>query len=261
MSPPKAYAYLRQGMGQEKLVSTDTQTASLRSYYDWFLVASHPELVWVQEQAPFWVPLPLRPEGGKLLRVLQSGDCLLVNSLWTGWANFDDLIRTLVSLEERSCYLHLLDLQLATSTSEGHAAASRLRAVFSWDLGCRQRGVRSQQAANLPLKKGLAPVRWTGRAPYGFRVARHDGRGYLAPCPKSRALGALIVELHEQGQSWQQIAAELARRKMRWAGQSQPGAASPVVVANLYRREVQLREQELWANLKEGLRDGPQEIP
>jgi DNA invertase Pin-like site-specific DNA recombinase len=137
------------------------------------------------------VPLKDRPEGGRLLKDLRSGDVLVVTRIDRLARNTRDLLDTVQRCEEIGATFVAIDQAIDTSGAFGRFLLTLLAALA--ELEAAIVGERQQAARAELLRQGRHPG---GNVPYGFKIVRNpDGKGYVVrPDPKLAPTLAAAVD-------------------------------------------------------------------
>lgn len=210
-----AWGYVRVSTVKQALegMSMDTQEEKIKKYYEWKL----------KEQGYLWggfirdphvstrIPFKERVGGKKLMRSLRRGDAVIVAKVDRGFRDPLDMLTTVNLWNKQKVGLHVLDINLDTTSELGMLLITVITAVARWE-----RGMISTRWI-----EGLARLRslgfWMGRRPpYGYKTIRvkHEKkiRLKLQLDPEARKLPSLCVELRMQGYDKRQIASILADR-------------------------------------------------
>ncbi len=147
-----------------------------------------------------------RKGGAALDAVLVAGDHVIVAKIDRAFRNTLDFITTLAAWHRRGVHLHVIDVDVDTSTPIGKLVATIMAAIAEWEsarIGERIREAKVEQRA-----EGRST---NGRARLGYRL-----RGQrLVPDQRARRVFREIVRLRRKGLAWHAIAAELNGRGVR----------------------------------------------
>lgn len=146
-----------------------------------------------------------RAGGAAITERLKRGDHVLMVSYSRGFRNFLDAVNTFERWIEMGVQLHLLDMNIDTSTIWGRTFI-RLMAV----MAASERelvGERTKMALEHRKKKVGSYCNTNGAGPkIGFSWAGPKGNKYLVACPSERKQMALIVELRDEKKfTWEAI--------------------------------------------------------
>jgi len=139
-----------------------------------------------------------RPEGSKLLQVVQSGDTLIFPKLDRGFRNTRDALNTLHLLKERGCSVHSIDLG-------GDVTGSGVGAIIFTILSAFASFERERIASRISEVKQMRKSQGFyvgGRRGFGFnvvegkRVPNHKEQKIIEVMKKKRASGESILSIH-----------------------------------------------------------------
>lgn len=193
-------------------VSTDDQSLSADNQRQSLLehAASKgivPDGLFVDEDVSGGTPIRKRPEGAKLFNLLQSGDRVVILKLDRGFRNTVDALVTVSSYREIGVEFTFLDLGIDTSTPTGWMMFTVFAAGAEYERARIAERVRDAWGYLRRNNKPYAAAR-----PWGW-VRTGKGRdGQWVPCPKERAVADKVLELRQQGLTWEKIACRLAAR-------------------------------------------------
>jgi DNA invertase Pin-like site-specific DNA recombinase len=145
-------------------------------------------------------PFAERPVGGELNSRLQHGDHLIIAKLDRGFRRADDACRTVGAWRDRGITLHVLDVNLDTSTPIGDMVLKILAVVAEWER--RRIGERTSAAVKLARQRGKAA---NGCAGYGFKYVGAKGNRRRVPDDDERAVMKRIVGWRLQGMPFDKI--------------------------------------------------------
>jgi DNA invertase Pin-like site-specific DNA recombinase len=145
-------------------------------------------------------PFAERPIGGELNGRLQLGDHLIIAKLDRGFRRADDACRTVGAWRDRGITLHVLDVNLDTSTPIGDMVLKILAVVAEWER--RRIGERTAAAVRMARQNGKAA---NGFAGYGFRYVGAKGQKRRVVDGEERATMKRIVKSRCDGCSWEAI--------------------------------------------------------
>jgi len=154
-------------------------------------------------------PLALRPEGAKLVNLVNAGKVqdVIITKLDRGFRSASDCLNNVEAWERQKVALHILNLggtTIDTSTPTGKffitvmAGAAELERNMIRERCNEGRKIRKAQGYRV------------GEVPFGFSLAS-DGKT-LVKCGEEQEAIALALDLRSQGYSASGIAAELNRR-------------------------------------------------
>lgn len=195
------YGYCRVST-EEQSISLDNQRQELRAHARKLGEDLPDERIFCDEDVSGKIPLRDRPQGKIMWDLLSHGDLVLVAKLDRGWRNTADAAGTLSTWKQYGVRLSILDFPIDTATDEGELMFCQFA---SWAQYERKRIGRRVSDAFHYLKRNGRPYSWT--RPLGW--VRNKDR--WAECPKERELGARVVQMREDGQSWSRITLALCR--------------------------------------------------
>jgi len=126
-----------------------------------------------------------RPEFDKCIEFAREGDVVVITKLDRFARSITDLWKHITTLEEKGVSLHILDLNLDTSTPTGRLQITLLGGIAQWE---REMMLERQKVG---IAKAKAEGKYKGRAPTARRMTKE------------------IQSLHEQGMKPSQIAERL----------------------------------------------------
>ena len=126
-----------------------------------------------------------RPEFNRCIEFAREGDVVVITKLDRFARSITDLWKHITTLEEKGADLHILDLNLDTSTPTGRLQITLLGGIAQWER-------------EMMLE----------RQAIGIAKAKEDGK-YKGRVPTARKLSKRIRELHLDGMKPSQIAKEL----------------------------------------------------
>jgi DNA invertase Pin-like site-specific DNA recombinase len=194
-----AFGYVRASTSKQK-DSPEIQKEQIAKYFEYRLKPQGFTFVHNYEDKATTTKINLRnrSEGFKLDAELEKGDAAIFTKLDRGFRNTADCANVVEAWHRRGIQLHVLDLNIDTATSMGRAMigmASVFAALERDRIGERQRDSQAYRRS-----KGLYT---SGHPPYGTKIVglhatkdRPSSRR-LVPDPEWRAMGKLIVRLHE----------------------------------------------------------------
>jgi len=185
----KAFIYCRYST-QRQVLSPAIQTADCKRYFDWKLQGKA-ELVpeaFVDDALSGKINFLDRPAGGKLDKVLNRGDHVLISKLDRGFRNPRDLLAMLELWKSRGVNLHLLDINADCSDPIGELIVTIMAAVAKWErIRIAERcgaGVKlayeRKRARGFPTGNAPAGLKWAGVRPNRYWVIDHEERERMA---------------------------------------------------------------------------------
>lgn len=187
------YTYCRVSLGLqvEEGNSLKTQQRQVRGYAQMhgFAVATH----FVETSVSGLVAMGDRPEGQRLLTVLQPGDAVITPKLDRMFRLARDALDTMTELREKGVALHIIDLGgdfIANGTAK--PIFTSLAAVA---------GPEQRRAQKRIVKPQRAP-RHRGRAPFGFALLED---GTLAEAPVEQDAIRRLLEYRAQGRCFHEM--------------------------------------------------------
>jgi DNA invertase Pin-like site-specific DNA recombinase len=254
LMPPQAYGYARVSTkeqaqaitGAQHGASIEAQTETITRYHAYKLAPLNVPLaqVFVEPGVSAECPIASRPVGSILAGVLNRGDHVIFAKMDRGFRDTADLAWTLKTWTQRGITLHVLDLNLDSSTPSGQMILHVLAAVAQHENERRRQ--RILDANQIRRKLGL-PV--GQKAPYGYRIHKSknaEGKveRTLVPDPDDprRAIAKICMALKEKhGWSWDRIYWFLIQKKVvRPNGKEY----SRTAIRNYMVRELRLQARE-----------------
>ena len=126
-----------------------------------------------------------RPEFDRCIEFAREGDVVVITKLDRFARSITDLWKHISTLEEKGAALHILDLNLDTSTPTGRLQITLLGGIAQWE---REMMLERQRV--------------------GIARAKAEGK-YKGRKPTARAMGEQIRKLHQEGKKPSVIAKEL----------------------------------------------------
>jgi DNA invertase Pin-like site-specific DNA recombinase len=147
-----------------------------------------------------------RPNGRKLMEILEPGDHVIVPKVDRAFRSSADCMLTLTLWQDRGVHVHLLDLGVDTTTSSGRMVAGIMAQIAEWE----------SQRIGERIKEALEERRAQGRAtnsqpPVGYKQRRKRWE----PCHAERRLARRMLARRKAGESASQIAEALNREGRR----------------------------------------------
>ena len=243
-TPPQrkhVFAYMRASTGRQ-VDSIAIQRQQTSEYFQWRL--KERGFIWGGGFEDLAVSgrkeLRSRPGGSKLDLELQPGDCVIITKLDRAFRNARDTLTLTDRWRARGIDLHVLNLNVDTSTPMGKAMLT-MAAAFA-ELESSQISERVRESIAYRKSQGRPG---SGSPPYGLKVVRRwNGSKTVckyAPDENARRIGKLVVEYRLAGQSFEEIywgllrAGERNRKGKEWT----VGTLRRMFVA-----EVRLMQQE-----------------
>ena len=165
-------------------------------------------------------PLADRPEGARLLQFLDLSGVteVIITKVDRAFRDTADCLITVKALNERGIQVHLLDLDVDTSTANGQLFLTMTAALAEWEL--RRRHERQMDALAVlrrdSRRLGEIPYGWMALTDAGLPLSkRGNASARLIPDPVEQAVLRDIAHWH-RAESWgaHRIATELTRRKI-----------------------------------------------
>jgi DNA invertase Pin-like site-specific DNA recombinase len=178
-----------------------------------------------------------RPEGSLLNLALEPGDAVIIAKLDRGFRNARDGLETLEKWLERGVVVHILDINVDTSTPFGKMVFTMFAAFAEWE---RSR-IRDR------LMESIAYRRARGRplcqnAPYPFVVRGPRNNKQFAYAPWKRQMGRYVVKMRERGHTFEQIYWALYYAGVKQTTGKRKGKEwSLGTLKNYFKEELQLR--------------------
>jgi DNA invertase Pin-like site-specific DNA recombinase len=225
---PNCYAYVRVSTpdqaravaGAAHGASIEAQTQAAEKYFAYKLQPQGFPLVKIFIEPGVSAekfPLCSRPQGIKLSLCLERGDHVIFAKTDRGFRSMLDLVQTLHIWTKRGIFMHVLDLNLDSSTPEGRLFIQQMGLMAQWENDRRRTRVKEANAVRRQM--GLATQ---GNAPFGFKIVKQrNAKGHiekrLVPDPDDwrRAAGKKFLEWRRQGWSAEQIYFHLLRHRIK----------------------------------------------
>jgi putative DNA-invertase from lambdoid prophage Rac len=140
-----------------------------------------------------------RPEGSKLLEVIQAGDILIFPKLDRGFRNTRDALNTLHLLKERNCSVHSIDLG-------GDVTGNGVGAIIFTILSAFADFERTRIASRISEVKQMRKAQGFyvgGRRGFGFnvkdgkKVPNNKEQRLIAEMKKKKANGESMLAIHK----------------------------------------------------------------
>lgn len=173
-------------------------------------------------------PFDRRPGAADLARAVNPGDVVVIARMAGGFNTIPDCQRIATAWWRRGITLKILDIEFNSSDEQWR---HWFNVVAAWQE-CRARRTKRRWVA----KKNQG--RWTGKAPYGFKVIAH---GKLIPWVEQRKSAQYVIELAKRGLDmrevldWLKIHLPLAPNGKPW---------NKATIATIRKKEVQLQRME-----------------
>jgi putative DNA-invertase from lambdoid prophage Rac len=236
---PTFYCYCRISKREtvERSESLDTQADALRAYYEYRLQGRGFDLAEPTEDdgVSGKVPFANRPAGSRLSRELGRGDAIGFAKLDRGFRNTIDCLTTVEAWLARGVEVHILDVQLDTSTPVGKLVLHVMAAVAEFERA--RIAERNREAKSRARSQGFH----SGRPPYGFVLEGPRGKKRLVPDPYTRALGKQVVQWRLEGRTLDEIWRHLLTNKIRTAN---GGEWSRTAIRRVFLGEMRLLGKE-----------------
>lgn len=197
------YGYGRHSTDKQGLTE-EAQKQKVEAY-----IAAHlPEqkyMGWVYDSATSGArALFERPNGRKLLALLQPGDHVVWAKLDRAFRSVIDGASTLAMLATRNVYVHSLDLGLDTSTAVGRCICTVMLAFAELE-----RSYASQRTREALRVKRDAGKPWNGKPPVGWRKVGKKKDSYFVPDMEERAQVERLADLRDTGMAYETIQLEM----------------------------------------------------
>jgi DNA invertase Pin-like site-specific DNA recombinase len=153
-------------------------------------------------------PLAERPEGAKLLALLQPGDSVITPKLDRMFRSATDALDVLGRLKERGVRLHLLDLG-GDVTSNGGNMVSKLTFTILAAVAEAERDRIRERITEAKQDQRRRGLHLGGSAQFGFAIGADR---MLVPVPAEQRAIKRAKLLHAQGLSLRAIRDDLAKR-------------------------------------------------
>ena len=194
-----AYGYIRVS-GARQEIGPEVQKDGIVRYYNYRLHETHPWGGYFQDTCTAAIPLAMRDGGGKLCSSLQPGDAVILFKLDRAFRVLQDAIHWLDAWREGGVSIHILDMQMDTTTAIGQAML-KVVGVFA-ELERMRISERLRETFREMKKQGRA----TGpNAPWGFKIVvdktrrNKQGRPFklVVPNAAERKMMARVVQLRD----------------------------------------------------------------
>lgn len=200
------YGYTRVSTNEQATngESLETQQKILIGYAHSKGEELHSENIFVEAGVSGSVEFKKRPEGSKLIELLQHGDMLIVPKIDRGFRNIRDALNTLHELKERGVSVHFIDLG-------GDATSSGISQILFTILGAFadfERGRIAQRISEVKQSQKAKGLYVGGVAPFGY-VINDDGK--LVADPKKAIVLERMTELRNENFSYRRIGIALKK--------------------------------------------------
>ena len=153
-------------------------------------------------------PLRDRPEGQRLLAILQPGDVLITPKLDRMFRSALDALDVLGQIQKRGVILHMVDLGGdVTGNGISKLVFTILSAVAEAERDRIRERIRDVKADQRQRQRYLG-----GKVPFGWKVGRDGG---LVEVPEQQAAVKRARKLRAKGLSLRAIAADLGKKGIR----------------------------------------------
>ena len=157
-------------------------------------------------------PLRLRPGGAELMKVLQRGDVVIAAKMDRIFRNTEDALSTANAMADMGVALVIADMGCDPVTGSGVAKLffSILASVAEFE---RNRIAERVNDGKQAKKKAGGFI--GGYLPYGMKVEGSRRTGVLVPNPEEQKIIALVMEMHEKGETLGHICYQLTKKGYR----------------------------------------------
>lgn len=199
----KVYGYARVSTARQadEGESLDVQQRQLSGYAT--MNGLTLDTVFVERGVSGSKPLAERPEGGKLLAVLQPDDVVITPKLDRMFRSALDALDVLGKLKARGISLHMIDLGGDTT---GNGVSKLVFTILS-AVAEAERDRTRERITDVKRDQRQRGRYLGGRVPFGWKLG-HDKQ--LVPVPEEQKAIQHMHALHKQGLSLRAIAARLA---------------------------------------------------
>jgi DNA invertase Pin-like site-specific DNA recombinase len=211
----RCFPYCRHSTSLQE-TSTELQTAELRRYWKYKLEPQG--IIWVDPHTDpavsGKVPFLEREAGKALDHAAERGDHIICAKMDRGFRNARDFLLMYELWTQRGITLHLLDIQVDSSTPVGKMILTVVAAVAEWER--KRINERSTAGYKLGQKKKLErglPGTFH-RAPLGFKWAGVRPNKRWVFCSVERAHMAQFLEWHRKGYDLLEIYVKAKNLKM-----------------------------------------------
>jgi DNA invertase Pin-like site-specific DNA recombinase len=235
----KTYGYSRVSTQRQadQGASLEAQKQQLKEYHEYALKPKG--FVWAGHFSDAAqsgkTPLLSRKAGKKLDAILETGDAVVISRLDRGFRSVTDLLQTVDTWNAKQISVHLLDLNLDSSTPVGRLIMTVIGCVAEFEGRLRQE--RVQLSMNHIRSKGFFAGPWV---PYGFLAKGPRCKRRLYPDKQKRELARKMLEWQAAGWSNPQIYLHLFKTGLRYNGKE----VTLAQVRHWTEREVLLQEKE-----------------
>ncbi len=190
-------------------VSTDDQALSADNQRQMLLdhAARHgivPAGVFIDDDVSGGTPIRRRPEGSKMFDALRPGDKVVLSKLDRGFRNVIDALVTMRDCNEYGIEWQFLDMNIDTSTIVGQMMIANM-AMYA-EMERKQIGARVKDAWQY-LKRNGKP--YATARPWGWTRKGKGINGEWVPCEKERAVAQRVIDMRQDGMTWERIALKL----------------------------------------------------
>lgn len=213
---PRSYGCCRVSSDRQERsgLGLESQDAIIREYIERYVT---PRGVTFAEMSidtisAYKKPFMLRPESGRICRMLREGDHLVV-------AKHDRMFRSMLDfgvcynelVEKRGVILHVINLNFDTSKKESLIFGKLLLGIFT-AVAEYESAINAQRQRDANAIRRRQGRHIAGRAPLGFKVVGPTGKRTLIPDEEARVTLRWIVDQRNAGHSFLAIYHELKRR-------------------------------------------------
>lgn len=187
-------------------VSTDEQVAgtSLGDQQRILMAVGVPlENIFTDEGVSGGVELSKRPQGERLLAVLQPGDTIVAAKLDRAFRSLRDALSQIWNLQQEGKHVILCDISNSPVTEDGSAGIILKVMGLVADI---ERGAIKSRTSNGRKAKKAAGGHIGGYAPFGFRKEGEKKEAVLVSIPTEQAAIPQILQLRSEGKSVRTIA-------------------------------------------------------
>jgi DNA invertase Pin-like site-specific DNA recombinase len=188
-----------------QVAGVDAQREAIRRYCQQAGLNLHGVSVDPASSGQSW--LHEREAGGKLWKILQRGDHLVVVAPHRVADNLTAVTSAMDTLTRRGVVLHFVDPPIVLDPGDpaGRRAVELLSSLVL--AGNRLKGVRARESVVRRRQEGK---RCSGEAPFGQKFVKRGGKTYLAPAPEEQAILARVGELRAAGYSIDELRQHMA---------------------------------------------------
>jgi DNA invertase Pin-like site-specific DNA recombinase len=236
--PGKAYGYCRAST-EEQETTLDAQEDGIRHIFE----AKYKEqgytfkACFIDRGISGGIPLMQRAAGYRMCLLLEPGDLVLMQKIDRGWRSVKDFANSLDIWKARGVRVAFVTMDIDTGSPSGMMQAQMLTVFSEFE-----RGMMGERMRHFNAKRKAAGLPYAGFAPHGYKLAGPKKARRFEPFPEMRVFAGLLLEWHNKGWGYQQIAKHCAKIKLVHPATGRPPTTTTVYNLCLREAEAQARE-------------------